>query len=80
MKSMDKTTSQVHSGDVEIARLAELIRSQNLTLRSQEIKIQALIQEVAYLRRMRYGVKSEAMNSVQQQLFGKRSINRVLFR
>lgn len=53
---------QISSRDDEVARLTELIRS-------QEIKIQALIQEVAYLRRMRYGVKSEAMNSEQQLLF-----------
>jgi len=48
--------------DDEIARLAGIIRT-------QEIKIQALIQEVAYLRRIRYGVKSEAMNPEQRQLF-----------
>jgi transposase len=66
---MDKTTSTAPAHDTEIARLTELIRSQNATLRSQEIKIQALIQEVAYLRRMRYGVKSEALSAVQQQLF-----------
>ena len=48
--------------DDEIARLGNIIRT-------QEIKIQALIQEVAYLRRMRYGAKSEALNAQQQQLF-----------
>ena len=48
--------------DTEIARLTELIRS-------QDIKIQALVQEVAYLRRIRYGVKSEAMSAEQRSLF-----------
>lgn len=62
---MDKTTSQVPPCDTEVVRLTELIRSQNATLRSQEIKIQ----EVAYLRRMRYGVKSEALSAIQQSLF-----------
>ena len=38
-------------------------------IRSQEIKIQALVQEVAYLRRIRYGVKNEAMTAEQRQLF-----------
>ena len=52
--------SQSH--DNEISKLNELIRS-------QEIKIQALIQEVAYLRRIRYGVKSEAMTADQLRLF-----------
>lgn len=75
MNSLDKTThstvtsSPFQSRDDEIARLTEIINSQNLTLRSQDIKIQALIQEVAYLRRIRYGVKSEAMSSEQRQLF-----------
>jgi len=57
------------SRDAEIARLTELLYTQNSTLRVQEIKIQALIQEVAYLRRMRYGVKNEAMSAEQRSLF-----------
>jgi len=83
MNSQDKTTnfpdSPILSGkalippfparDDEIARLAEVISSQNSTIRSQDIKIQALVQEVAYLRRIRYGVKSEAMSAEQRQLF-----------
>lgn len=48
--------------DAEIARLIEINRT-------QEIKIQALIQEVAYLRRMRYGVRNEAMSAEQRSLF-----------
>ena len=55
--------SQSH--DNEISKLNELIRS-------QEIKIQALIQEVAYLRRIRYGVKSEAMTADQLRLFDEK--------
>ena len=78
-KGASVTASPVPSGealspaiqlrDAEIARLTELIHSQNLTLRSQDIKIQALIQEVAYLRRMRYGVKNEALSAEQRSLF-----------
>lgn len=55
--------------DDEITRLTEVISSQNSTIRSQDIKIQALIQEVAYLRRIRYGARSEAMSAEQRQLF-----------
>jgi transposase len=61
--------SPTPSRDAEIARLTELINTQSSTLRTQEIKIQALIQEVAYLRRMRYGVKNEAMSAEQRSLF-----------
>ena len=61
---MDKTANSATcpSRDDEIFRLTELNRI-------QEIKIQALIQEVAYLRRMRYGAKSETMSAEQRSLF-----------
>ena len=59
----------IQSRDAEIIQLTEVINSQKLTIHSQDIKIQALVQEVAYLRRMRYGAKSEAMSAEQRQLF-----------
>lgn len=76
MNSLDKSTHSstspapfgevsqlsISSHDAEITRLTEFIRT-------QEIKIQALIQEVAYLRRIRYGAKSEAMSAEQRSLF-----------
>jgi hypothetical protein len=65
MNSLDKTAHSAasQSRDDEVARLTELVQSLNSTLRTQEIKIQALVQEVAYLRRIRYGVKNEAMSA-----------------
>ena len=64
MNSLDKTanSSVPKSPEDEVDRLTKLIHS-------QEIKIQALIQEVAYLRRMRYGVKHEALSAEQRSLF-----------
>lgn len=64
MISIAKTANSctLPSRDDEIFRLTELNRI-------QEIKIQALIQEVAYLRRMRYGTKSETMSAEQRSLF-----------
>lgn len=38
-------------------------------LRAADLKIAALTQEVAYLRRMRYGVKSEALDAQTRELF-----------
>ena len=58
----DASSSPTQSHDAEIVRLTQLNRS-------LEIKVQALIQEVAYLRRMRYGVKNEAMSAEQRSLF-----------
>ena len=71
MNSLDKTAHSAasQSRDDEVARLTELVQSLNSTLRTQEIKIQALVQEVAYLRRIRYGVKNEAMSAEQRSLF-----------
>ncbi len=82
MKSLNKTANsidlpapaddalppQIPSRDAEIVRLTEVINSQTSIIRSQDIKIQALAHEVAYLRRIRYGVKSEAMSPEQRQL------------
>jgi len=65
----DVLLPQVSSRDAEIIRLTEIINSQSSTIRTQDLKIQALVQEVAYLRRIRYGVKSEAMSPEQRQLF-----------
>lgn len=72
----DASPPPIKSRDAEIIQLTELINSQKLTINtqqstihSQDIKIQSLVQEVAYLRRMRYGVKSEAMSAEQRQLF-----------
>lgn len=71
MNSLDKTAhlAAPQSREDEITRLTELVQSLNSTLRTQEIKIQALVQEVAYLRRIRYGVKSETMSAEQRSLF-----------
>ena len=76
MNSLDKTTNlstlQASAGDASSSPTqshdAEIVRLTQLN-RSLEIKVQALIQEVAYLRRMRYGVKNEAMSAEQRSLF-----------
>jgi transposase len=39
------------------------------TLHANDLKIQALILELAHLRRIRYGVKNEALSSIQRDLF-----------
>ena len=38
-------------------------------IQAKDLKIQALILELAHLRRLRYGVKSEALSSLQPDLF-----------
>lgn len=41
------------------------------TLRQRDLKIEALVLELAQLRRLRYGVKSEAMSAEQYDLFSE---------
>jgi len=38
-------------------------------IQTKDLKIQALILELAHLRRLRYGVKTEALSSLQRDLF-----------
>ena len=38
-------------------------------IQAKDLKIQALILELAHLRRFRYGVKSEALSGLQRDLF-----------
>ena len=38
-------------------------------IQAKDLKIQALILELAHLRRLRYGVKNEALSSLQSDLF-----------
>jgi len=40
-------------------------------LKANDLKIQALTLELAHLRRIRYGVKSEALSQVQRDLFSR---------
>jgi transposase len=47
---------------------AETLRL-NATLKHAEAKIQALTFELAHLRRIRFGAKSEALNAEQRDLF-----------
>jgi len=39
------------------------------TLQAKDLKIQALVLELAHLRRLRYGVKNEALSGIQKDLF-----------
>jgi len=53
----------------EAARLAEQVARRDTELHAAQIKNQALILELAHLRRMRFGVRSEALTAQQRDLF-----------
>jgi len=52
-----------------IQMLLEQVKKDAVELQSKDDKIQALTYELAYLRRIRYGVKSETFSQLQADLF-----------
>ncbi len=52
-----------------VQALLDQVKKDAETLQAKDLKIQALILELAHLRRLRYGVKNEALSSVQRDLF-----------
>ena len=56
--------------DAKLLHLKEAeIQEKNAAIKAKDFKIEALTHELAHLRRMRYGVKSEVLSKVQQDLF-----------
>ena len=53
----------------EAARWAEKITLRDTELHAAKTKIQALTLELAHLRRMRFGARSEALSADQRDLF-----------
>ena len=53
----------------EATRLAEKVTHRDIELHAAKTKIQALTLELAHLRRMRFGARSEALSADQRDLF-----------
>jgi transposase len=68
-KLLDDARQEVAEADAKAARLAEQIACRNAELLAAQTKIQALVLELAHLRRMRFGAKSEALSAEQRDLF-----------
>jgi transposase len=60
---------QAQKDAAEATRLAGQITRRDSELRSAQTKIQALSFELAHLRRMRFGVRNEALSAEQRDLF-----------
>jgi transposase len=60
---------QAAQAGAEAAQLAEQLCRRDTELHAAQVKLQALTLELAHLRRMRFGVKSEALSSAQRDLF-----------
>ncbi|NJD08615.1 MAG: IS66 family transposase [Methylococcaceae bacterium] len=61
--------TQIAALQEQAKRDAERMKAKDAEIHAKDIKIQALVLELAHLRRMRYGAKSEALAQVQQDLF-----------
>ena len=56
--------------DAQLLQLKEAeIQQKNAVIQAKDLKIQALTHEIAYYRRIRYGVKSETLSAVQRDVF-----------
>ncbi len=68
MKALAQLDQLNLDSDTKMRVLMLLEQSQN-EVHSQALKIQALTMELAYLRRIRFGKKSESLSSKQTDLF-----------
>ena len=66
---LDQTQKAASDATVQATRLAEQITRRDSELISAQTKIQALTLELAHLRRMRFGVRNEALTAEQRDLF-----------
>jgi transposase len=55
--------------EAEIQEKNANIQAKDCVIKAKDFKIEALTYELAHIRRMRYGVKSEVLSKVQQDLF-----------
>jgi hypothetical protein len=59
----------LHLKEAEIQEKNTLIQTKDAAIKAKDFKIEALTHELAHIRRMRYGVKSEMLSKVQLDLF-----------
>lgn len=67
--TVQKLIDQAHEEAAKSIRLSEQIARRDTDLHAAQTKIQALVLELAHLRRMRYGAKSEAFTGEERDLF-----------
>jgi len=68
-EAIQASAAQLQVKDDELRAQRDLLLIKESVIKQKEIKIQALTHELLYLRRIRYGVKNEALNQVQRDLF-----------
>lgn len=67
--TVQKLIDQAQEEAAESTRLSEQITRRDTELHAARIKIQALTLELAHLRRMRFGARSEALSPEERDLF-----------
>ena len=67
--TVQKLIDQVQRDAAESVRLSEQIARRDTELHAAQTKIQALVLELAHLRRMRFGARSEAFTGQTRDLF-----------
>ena len=67
--TVQKLIDQAQKDAAESIRLSEQIARRDIDLHAAQTKIQALVLELAHLRRMRFGARSEAFTGQERDLF-----------
>ena len=67
--TVQKLIDQAQKDAAESIRLSEQIARRDIDLHAAQTKIQALVLELAHLRRMRFGARSEAFSGEERDLF-----------
>jgi len=67
--AVQKLIDQAQKDAAESIRLSEQVARRDTELHAAQTKIQALVLELAHLRRMRFGARSEALSVEQNDLF-----------
>ena len=67
--AVQKFTDQAQKEAAESTRLSEQVARRDTELHAAQTKIQALVLELAHLRRMRFGARSEAFSGEERDLF-----------
>jgi transposase len=66
---LDQLQQDVTKASAQVAHLLEKLAQRDTELHAANTKVQALVMELVHLRRMRFGVKSEALSAQSRDLF-----------
>lgn len=64
-----EATVQLHAKNAELQAKSNELQAKDAEIKRKDFKIEALTFELAQIKRLRYGVKSEALSPLQRDIF-----------